>query len=69
MSGQFSSKQREVYEALLSVQVELISLLSGHPSLDSLFSTMCQLLAVRLKEVGLISNKVSSKQEMAQVCA
>lgn len=66
VSGRFSSKQREVYEALLSVQVELINLLSGHPSLDSLFSTMCQLLATRLKEVGLISNKLTSKQELAQ---
>lgn len=67
MSGKFSPQQREVYEALLSVQVELISLLSGHPSLDALFSSMCQLLAIRLKEVGLISSKVTSKQELAQV--
>lgn len=66
VSGQFSSKQREVYEALLSVQVELISILSKHPSLDSLFSTMCQLLAVRLREIGLISSKITSKQDLSQ---
>ncbi|KAJ1520982.1 hypothetical protein ONE63_004054 [Megalurothrips usitatus] len=66
VSGQFSPKQREVYEALLSVQVQLISMLAEHPSLDSLFSSMCQLLAVRLREIGLISNKATSKQELYQ---
>ncbi|KAK3920238.1 Xaa-Pro aminopeptidase 3 [Frankliniella fusca] len=66
VSGKFSPKQREVYEALLSVQVELISLLSKHPSLDSLFSSMCQLLAVRLREIGLISSKITSKQDLSQ---
>lgn len=57
-----------MYEALLSVQVELISLLSSHPSLDSLFTSMCQLLGTRLKEIGLISNKLTTKQELSQVC-
>lgn len=66
VSGKFSPKQREVYEALLSAQVQLISMLTERPPLDALFSSMCELLGLRLQEVGLISKKIQSRRDLAE---
>lgn len=60
VSGMFTAPQRALYEALLDVQVQLISLLVERPSLDQLFVAMCQLLGMRLKELCFLPASASS---------
>nr|CAD7568134.1 unnamed protein product [Timema californicum] len=62
ISGKFSSNQLELYEAVLSVQSDLIKRCSNFPSLDSLFYEMCDLLGHSLQQVGLLPRNLNKDQ-------
>ncbi|KAF4533239.1 hypothetical protein B566_EDAN005154 [Ephemera danica] len=62
-SGKFSSSQQALYEALLDVQTQLITLLTERPSLDELFVVMCQLLGLRLRDLGFVSASASRAEQ------
>ncbi|XP_066998652.2 xaa-Pro aminopeptidase 3 [Anabrus simplex] len=62
ISGSFTSTQKALYEAVLSVQKDLINLCSAFPTLDSLFNSMCKLLGKRLKELGMLSMHISENE-------
>lgn len=66
VSGRFSQSQRDLYEAVLSVQTELIRMCTTLPSLDSLFHAMCSLLGLRLQELGVLSSR-STQDELSRV--
>lgn len=66
VSGSFSQSQRDLYEAVLSVQTELIRMCTTLPSLDSLFHAMCSLLGLRLQELGVLSSR-STQDELSRV--
>lgn len=55
ISGTFTAPQKALYEAVLSVQMELIELCKELPTLDNLFDDMCRLLGRRLKLISLVS--------------
>lgn len=59
MSGKFTPPQRALYEALLDVQLQLITLLTERPSLDQLFGAMCQLLGLRLRDLSFVPASAS----------
>lgn len=65
VSGRFSQSQRDLYEAVLSVQTELIRMCATLPSLDSLFHAMCSLLGLRLQELGVLSSR-STQDELSR---
>lgn len=58
-NGQFTRAQRNLYDVVLSVQLDLIDMCRGYPTLDSLFDTMCLLLGKRLQEIGLINKFIT----------
>lgn len=64
INGTFNPQQAAIYEALLSVQTDLIKLCYDFPSLDHLFESMCLLLGKQLKEIGLIPRNASSSTVM-----
>jgi Xaa-Pro aminopeptidase len=66
VDGRFSQPQRDLYEAVLSVQTELIRMCATLPSLDSLFHAMCTLLGRRLQELGVLSSH-STEEELSRV--
>lgn len=61
ISGKFSSAQRELYEVVHSVQTELIQMCKKFPTLNELYETMGKLLGTRLKELGVISEKIKNE--------
>lgn len=65
VNGRFSQSQRDLYEAVLSVQTELIRMCTTLPSLDSLFHAMCSLLGLRLQELGVLSSR-STQDELSR---
>lgn len=54
VSGKFSGPQKDLYEAMLSVEKECIKLcsVSEGMSLDDLHRTSCDLMRIELKELG-----------------
>jgi hypothetical protein len=66
VNGRFTQSQRDLYEAVLSVQTELIRMCATLPSLDSLFHAMCSLLGLRLQELGVLSSR-SSHDDLSRV--
>ena len=61
--GRFTEPQRELYEALLDVQETLVkSYTHSGVSLNFVYLTMLDLLALRLTEVGLIDKSSSTEQ-------
>ncbi|XP_015910137.1 xaa-Pro aminopeptidase 3 [Parasteatoda tepidariorum] len=54
VSGKFSGPQKELYEMLLSVQEQLITLCKSKLSLDHLFKIMCKKLGKGLGELRII---------------
>jgi Xaa-Pro aminopeptidase len=66
VNGRFSQPQRDLYEAVLSVQTELIGTCTTLPSLDSLFHAMCSLLGLHLQELGVLSSR-STRDELSRV--
>jgi len=66
VGGRFSEAQRDLYEAVLSVQTELITMCSALPTLDSLFHAMCSLLGRHLQELGVLSSR-STENELSRV--
>jgi hypothetical protein len=66
VNGRFSQPQRDLYEAVLSVQTELIRMCATLPSLDSLFHAMCSLLGLRLQELGVLSSR-TTQDELTRV--
>ncbi|KAK6640944.1 hypothetical protein RUM44_012642 [Polyplax serrata] len=62
ISGKFSPAQRTLYEVVYSVQTDLIKLCSKFPTLNQLYEVMGRLLAERLKESGVISQKVPPEE-------
>jgi Xaa-Pro aminopeptidase len=65
VGGRFSEAQRDLYEAVLSVQTELITMCSALPTLDSLFHAMCSLLGRHLQELGVLSSR-STENELSR---
>lgn len=61
VSGKFSEPQRSLYEAVLSVQLDLIDLCASFPTLNDLFHAMCDLLGKRLQEIGMLSSDLSNE--------
>ncbi|XP_016124904.1 probable Xaa-Pro aminopeptidase 3 isoform X2 [Sinocyclocheilus grahami] len=59
VNGKFSPAQRELYEAVLEVQLACLSQCSPGISLDYIYSTMLTLLARQLKELGIIPQSTS----------
>uniref|UniRef100_A0A915JXX1 Peptidase M24 domain-containing protein n=1 Tax=Romanomermis culicivorax TaxID=13658 RepID=A0A915JXX1_ROMCU len=59
VSGKFNAAQKEVYEVLLKVQVDLIQYLENtRPvSLRDFYTTMIDLLTIGLSELGLFTNE------------
>jgi len=66
VGGRFSQAQRDLYEAVLSVQTELITMCSALPTLDSLFHAMCSLLGQHLQGLGVLSSR-STENELSRV--
>ncbi|XP_051571172.1 xaa-Pro aminopeptidase 3 isoform X2 [Myxocyprinus asiaticus] len=59
VNGKFSSAQRELYEAVLEVQLACLSQCNPGISLDYIYSTMLALLSRQLKELGIIPQSSS----------
>ncbi|XP_021937310.1 probable Xaa-Pro aminopeptidase 3 isoform X2 [Zootermopsis nevadensis] len=62
VDGRFSQPQRDLYEAVLSVQTELIRMCATLPSLDNLFHAMCTLLGQHLQELGVLSSRATEEE-------
>ncbi|KAK8754430.1 hypothetical protein OTU49_016226, partial [Cherax quadricarinatus] len=54
VSGEFTSAQRDVYEAVHEVQEAVITACRHHPTLDQLFSAMCTRLGKVLQELCIL---------------
>ncbi|XP_014252044.1 probable Xaa-Pro aminopeptidase 3 isoform X2 [Cimex lectularius] len=67
VSKQFTPLQQTLYEIVLDVQTNLISLCSEEKSLDELFKLMCVMLGKRLKEAHVLTKAADSMtlEEMA----
>lgn len=52
INGKFTSYQKEAYEAVLDVQLDLIQYCKELPPLDALFQRMCRQLGKNLQEIG-----------------
>ncbi len=52
INGKFTSYQKEAYEAVLDVQLDLIKFCRELPPLDALFQRMCRQLGKNLREIG-----------------
>ncbi|XP_042585026.1 xaa-Pro aminopeptidase 3 [Cyprinus carpio] len=59
VNGKFSPAQRELYEAVLEVQLSCLSQCNPGVSLDYIYSTMLTLLARQLKELGIVPQGTS----------
>ena len=68
VSGAMTSAQRDVYEAVLSVQEAVIGALARRPSLDQLFVLMCSKLGHALKELCLVDRKLSGNDLFRVSC-
>lgn len=66
VNGQFTDYQKQAYEVVLDVQLDLIKFCRERPPLDQLFQRMCRLLGKNLQEIGFGSPS-SSCVEKAQV--
>lgn len=64
VNGKFSAAQRELYEAVLEVQLACLSQCSPGVSLDYIYSTMLTLLARQLKELGILPSHASDTDAM-----
>ncbi|XP_017774823.1 PREDICTED: probable Xaa-Pro aminopeptidase 3 [Nicrophorus vespilloides] len=64
VNGQFNNVQAAAYEALLDVQTQLIDAMKKRPTLNQLYQLMCQLLAIRLGDIGLIDSKSDMNTKM-----
>jgi len=62
VNGRFDRYQKQVYEALLDVQVSLIEFCNQSPPLDILFQRMCHLLGKNLQEIGFGTDSTSCVQ-------
>lgn len=59
VNGKFSPAQRELYEAVLEVQLACLSQCNPGVRLDYIYSTMLTLLARQLKELGIVPQSTS----------
>ncbi|XP_017576113.1 xaa-Pro aminopeptidase 3 isoform X2 [Pygocentrus nattereri] len=59
VNGKFSEAQRELYEAVLEVQLACLSLSSPGVSLDHIYSTMLTLLAKQLRELRVLPHSAN----------
>ncbi|RXN32818.1 putative Xaa-Pro aminopeptidase 3 [Labeo rohita] len=59
VNGEFSPAQRELYEAVLEVQLACLSQCNPGVSLDYIYSTMLALLARQLKELRIVPQSTS----------
>uniref|UniRef100_A0AAY5F619 Aminopeptidase P N-terminal domain-containing protein n=1 Tax=Electrophorus electricus TaxID=8005 RepID=A0AAY5F619_ELEEL len=59
VNGKFSEAQRELYEAVLEVQLACVDLCCSGVSLDHVYATMLTLLAKQLRELGILPHGAS----------
>ncbi|KAG1936542.1 xaa-Pro aminopeptidase 3 [Pimephales promelas] len=59
VNGKFSPAQRELYEAVLEVQLACLSQCNPGVSLDYIYSSMLALLARQLRELGIVPQSTS----------
>ncbi|XP_053634721.1 xaa-Pro aminopeptidase 3 isoform X1 [Cherax quadricarinatus] len=64
VSGEFTSAQRDVYEAVHEVQEAVITACRHHPTLDQLFSAMCTRLGKVLQELCILPLNFTEGQLM-----
>ena len=58
-SGRFSPAQREMYEALLEVQVDCIELCTKHHSLDDVHRQMLLWIGKKIRSLGMVPRNCS----------
>lgn len=71
LNGTFTPEQRNIYEAVYSVQEDLINMCNTLPTLDELFQSMCFMLGKRLQDIGILSIQPSDAylmQAAYQLC-
>ncbi|XP_057597217.1 xaa-Pro aminopeptidase 3 isoform X3 [Hippopotamus amphibius kiboko] len=56
VNGRFTAPQAELYEAVLEVQRDCLTLCSPGTSLDNIYSMMLTLIGQKLKELGIMKN-------------
>lgn len=66
INGKFTNYQKEAYEAVLDVQLDLIQFCNERPPLDILFQRMCRQLGKNLQQIGFAKD-AQSCVERAQV--
>ncbi|KAK9880386.1 hypothetical protein WA026_010268 [Henosepilachna vigintioctopunctata] len=59
IGGKFTNEQKELYQAVLETQLQVIDLCKNFCSLDSLFDSMCKILGKKLQQIGLIPKSIS----------
>ncbi|KAF8783025.1 Xaa-Pro aminopeptidase 3 like protein [Argiope bruennichi] len=62
VNGKFTPPQREVYEAVLSVQEELIEMLATKLPLDDLMKIMCKKLGKEFQKLNIIPDSVPEEK-------
>uniref|UniRef100_A0A8I3PGA7 Xaa-Pro aminopeptidase n=1 Tax=Canis lupus familiaris TaxID=9615 RepID=A0A8I3PGA7_CANLF len=56
VNGRFTAPQAELYEAVLEIQRDCLTLCSPGTSLENIYSLMLTLIAQKLKELGIVKN-------------
>lgn len=56
VNGRFTAPQAELYEAVLEVQKDCLTLCSPGTSLENIYSMMLTLIGQKLKELGIMKN-------------
>ncbi|XP_035681598.1 xaa-Pro aminopeptidase 3-like [Branchiostoma floridae] len=57
ISGKFTEPQRQLYEAVLSIQKTCLNLCRPEISLDHIYTVMLNLIGMKLKDLGIVRDK------------
>ncbi|XP_066288156.1 xaa-Pro aminopeptidase 3-like [Branchiostoma lanceolatum] len=57
ISGKFTEPQRQLYEAVLSIQKTCLNLCRPEISLDHIYTVMLNLIGLKLKDLGIVRDK------------